>query len=81
MNPEDTIMAFIFIPIMFVFGAWAVWHILDWLKMWHKSQFQKRILEKFTSAQEFNDFIQSEDGNKFLNFLSFDDPLIFYKWI
>jgi len=29
-------------------------------------------LEKFTTVQEFNDFIQSKEGNKFLNFLSFN---------
>ena len=64
MNQEDIIMAFIFIPIMFVIGGWLVWSILDWLKMWHKSQLQKKILEKFSTVQEFNDFIQSEEGHQ-----------------
>ena len=73
MNQEDVIMAFIFFPILFVFGGWLVWSILDWLKMWHKSQLQKKILEKFTTVQEFNEFIQSEEGHKFLNILSLND--------
>lgn len=70
MAQEDVIMAFIFIPIMFVFGGWLVWTILDWLKTWHKSQLQKKIFEKFTTVQEFKDFIQSEEGNKILSLLS-----------
>jgi len=72
MNQEDLIMAFIFTPIMFVLGAWLVWSILDWLKMWHKGQLQKKILEKFTTVQEFNGFIQSEEGHQFLKFISYN---------
>lgn len=69
---EDLIMSAVFFPPLFVFAGWLVWSILDWLKMRHKSQLQNRILEKFTTVQEFNDFIQSKEGNKFLNFLSFN---------
>ena len=72
MDQEAIVMSFIFLPVMFVFGGWLAWSILDWLKMRHKSQLQNKILEKFTTVQEFNDFIQSKEGNKFLNFLSFN---------
>ena len=72
MSQEDLVMTLVFIPALFIFGGWLVWSILDWLKMRHKSQLQNRILEKFTTVQEFNDFIQSKEGNKFLNFLSFN---------
>ncbi|MCJ7582746.1 MAG: hypothetical protein MUP98_19690 [Candidatus Aminicenantes bacterium] len=75
MNQEDVIMAFIFVPIMFVFGGWLFWSILEWLKTWQKSQLQKKILEKFTTVQDFNDFIQSEEGHKFLNFLSLNGSI------
>lgn len=71
MSEEDLVMTVVFFPALFIFGGWLVWSILDWLKMRHKSQLQNRILEKFTTVQEFNDFIQSKEGNKFLNFLSF----------
>lgn len=59
---------------MFAFTAWLIWIIQDWLKTRHKSQLQDKILAKFTTVQEFNDFIQSEEGNKFLNFLSYNGP-------
>jgi len=72
MAQEDVIMAFVLFPILFIFGAWLFWSILDWLKMRQKSQLQNKILEKFTTVQEFNDFIQSKEGNTFLNFLSFN---------
>ncbi len=65
-------MAFIFFPVLFIFGGWLVWSIMDWLKMRQKSQLQNKILEKFTTVQEFNEFIQSEEGNKFLKFLSYN---------
>ena len=72
MSSEDLVMTVVFFPVLFIFGGWLFWSILDWLKMRHKSQLQNRILEKFTTVQEFNDFIQSKEGNKFLNFLSFN---------
>jgi hypothetical protein len=72
MSQEDLLMTLVFFPTLFVFGGWLFWSILDWLKIRHKSQLQNRILEKFTTVQEFNDFIQSKEGNKFLNFLSFN---------
>lgn len=70
---EEVVMV-IFFPIMFVFGAWLVWSIMEWLKMRHKGQLQNKILEKFTTVKEFNEFIQSNEGNKFLNFLSYNGP-------
>ncbi len=72
MYQEDIVMAFIFFPVLFIFGGWLVWSIMDWLKMRQKSQLQNKILEKFTTVQEFNEFIQSEEGNKFLKFLSYN---------
>ena len=72
MYQEDIVMAFIFFPVLFIFGGWLVWSIMDWLKMRHKSQLQNKILEKFTTVQEFNEFIRSEEGNKFLKFLSYN---------
>ncbi len=72
MSEEDLVLTVVFFPALFIFGGWLVWSILDWLKTRHKSQLQNRILEKFTTVHEFNDFIQSKEGNKFLNFLSFN---------
>ncbi|MCK4762177.1 MAG: hypothetical protein KAW12_08270 [Candidatus Aminicenantes bacterium] len=55
---------------MFVFWAWVVYIILEWRRMKHKSQMQHKIIEKFGAVQELNDFLQSESGNKFMNFLT-----------
>lgn len=60
------------IPIMIAFWGWVVWAILLWRKMNHKSRLQNKIVDKFSSGQEFNDFLQSQEGNKFLSFLKFD---------
>jgi len=51
---------------------WVVWAILEWRKMRHKSQLQNKIVEKFSTVQEFNDFLQSKEGNRFLDFLKFN---------
>jgi hypothetical protein len=74
MAQEDVILTFVVFPILFIFGAWLFWSILEWLKMRQKSQLQNKILEKFTTVQEFNDFIQSKEGNTFLKFLSYNGP-------
>jgi len=57
---------------MFALIGWLIWSILEWFRMRNKSQLQNKILEKFTTVQEFNDFIQSEEGNKFLKFISYN---------
>ncbi len=69
MNGSAEIAMIIVLPAMFVFWAWVVWVILEWRKMRQKSQLQKMIVDKFSTAQELNDFLQSKEGNKFLNFL------------
>ncbi|MFC2168401.1 hypothetical protein ACFLRW_05390 [Acidobacteriota bacterium] len=66
---DDTAML-IFVPIVFIAGIWLLWNILEWLKTRHKSQLQNKILEKFTTVQDFNDFIQSKEGEKLINSLS-----------
>jgi hypothetical protein len=67
---EDTFMMLVVFPLMCVFMGWLLWIILEWLRMRHKSQLQDKILAKFTTVQEFNDFIQSEEGNRFLKVFS-----------
>jgi hypothetical protein len=69
---EDIFLTIVAFPLMFAFMGWLIWTILEWLRMRHKSQLQNKILEKFTTVQEFNDFIQSEEGNKFLKFISYN---------
>jgi hypothetical protein len=68
---DDMVMIAI-LPLTILFWAWVVWAILEWRKMRHKSQLQSKIVDKFQSVQEFNEFLQSEQGNKFLNFLKFN---------
>ena len=68
---EDAALIIV-LPLTILFWAWVVWAILDWRKTRHKSQLQNKIVDKFQSVQEFNDFLQSKEGNKFLNFIKFN---------
>ena len=68
---DDTVLIAV-LPLTILFWAWVVWAILDWRKTRHKSQLQNKIVDKFQSVQEFNDFLQSQEGNKFLNFIKFN---------
>jgi len=72
MNGSEDVALIIIMPIMIAFWAWVVWAILEWRKMRHKSQLQNKIVEKFSTVQEFNDFLQSKEGNRFLDFLKFN---------
>jgi len=69
---SEDVALIIIMPIMIAFWAWVVWAILEWRKMRHKSQLQNKIVEKFSTVQEFNDFLQSKEGNRFLDFLKFN---------
>lgn len=67
---EETTLILI-LPLTILFWAYVVWAILEWRKTRYKSQLQNKIVDKFQSVQEFNEFLQSKEGNKFLNFLKF----------
>jgi len=71
LGSEDMTLIMV-LPLMILFWAWVVWAILEWRKTRHKSQLQNKIVDKFQSVQEFNDFLQSQEGNKFLNFIKFN---------
>lgn len=47
-----------------------VWGILEWRKSRHRYELQKTLLEKFSAVPELNDFLKSQGGNKFLDFLT-----------
>ena len=68
---EDAALIIV-LPLTILFWAWVVWAILEWRKTRHKSQLQNKIVDKFSSVQEFNEFLQSKEGNKFLNFVKFN---------
>lgn len=72
MNSSEQIVMITVLPAMFIFWGWVVWIILEWRKLRHKSRLQNKMVDKFPTAQEFNDFLQSREGNKFLNFLKFN---------
>jgi vacuolar-type H+-ATPase subunit I/STV1 len=71
-HSEDAMTLMVLLPLTILFWAWVVWAILEWRKTRHKSQLQNKIVDKFQSVQEFNDFLQSKEGNKFLNFIKFN---------
>ncbi len=71
-GPGDEIVLMTVLPITIVFWGWVVWVILEWRKMRNKSKLQGKIVDKFSTAQEFNDFLQSKEGSRFLNFLKFN---------
>ncbi len=70
MSDPEVFLSIVAFPLMFAFMGWLIWTILEWFRMRHKSQLQNKILERFTTVQELNDFIQSEEGNKFLKLFS-----------
>ena len=72
MSPAEDMALIIVLPMTIAFWAWVVWIILEWRKMRHKSQLQNKIIEKFQSVQEFNAFLQSPEGDKFLDFVKFN---------
>jgi vacuolar-type H+-ATPase subunit I/STV1 len=72
MTGSEDMTLIMVLPLTILFWAWVVWAILDWRKTRHKSQLQNKIVDKFQSVQEFNDFLQSQEGNKFLNFIKFN---------
>jgi hypothetical protein len=47
-----------------------VWGILEWRKSKHKYELQRKLLDKFNAVPELNDFLKSEGGNKFMDFLT-----------
>ncbi|NIM90169.1 MAG: hypothetical protein GTO17_04395 [Candidatus Aminicenantes bacterium] len=68
----ENIVLMTVLPITIVFWAWVVWVILEWRKMRNKSKLQSKIVDKFSTAQELSDFLQSKEGSRFLNFLRFN---------
>ena len=71
MSGSEDVALIAILPLTILFWAWVVWAILEWRKTRHKSQLQNKIVDKFQSVQEFSDFLQSKEGNKFLNFVKF----------
>ena len=72
MTGSEDVALIAILPLTILFWAWVVWAILEWRKTRHKSQLQNKIVDKFQSVQEFNDFLQSKEGDKFLNFVKFN---------
>jgi vacuolar-type H+-ATPase subunit I/STV1 len=72
MSGSEEMTLIMVLPLTILFWAWVVWAILEWRKMRHKSQLQNKIVDKFQSVQEFNDFLQSKEGSKFMNFMKFN---------
>jgi hypothetical protein len=59
--------------VMILFWGWVVYIILEWRKLKHKNQLQNKIIDKLNSVPELNDFLQTDGGSRFLNFLTIED--------
>lgn len=59
-----------------VFWAWVVWIILEWKRLKYKDALQHKLIDKFNTAAELNHFLQSDEGSKFMSFLTIEgiDP-------
>jgi hypothetical protein len=57
---------------MILFWGWVVYIILEWRKLKYKNQLQNKIIDKLNSIPELNEFLQTEGGNRFLNFLTIE---------
>ncbi len=57
---------------MILFWGWVVYIILEWRKLKHKNQLQNKIIDKLNSVPELNEFLQTEGGSRFLNFLTIE---------
>ena len=57
---------------MFLFWGWVVYIILEWRKLKHKNQLQNKIIDKLNSVPELNEFLQTDGGSRFLNFLTIE---------
>lgn len=55
-----------------IFYGWVVWAIIEWRKLKHKGKLQDKFIEKFNTAPELNNFLQSDSGSKFLDFLTIE---------
>jgi len=47
-----------------------VWVILEWRRLKLEASLQNKLIDKFGSGPERNDFLQSGGGGKFINFLT-----------
>jgi len=50
--------------------ALIVWVILEWRRLKLKASLQNKLIDKFSTGPELNDFLQSSGGGKFINFLT-----------
>jgi hypothetical protein len=55
-----------------LFWGWVAYIILEWRKLKHKNQLQNKIIDKLNSVPELNEFLQTEGGSRFLNFLTIE---------
>lgn len=59
------------IGIILLWG-WVVYIILEWRKLKYKNQLQNKIIDKLNTVPELNEFLQTEGGSRFLNFLTIE---------
>jgi len=57
------------IPCLLLLYAWIGWLIVEWSRLKRKSQLQHKLIDKFGTPLELQEFLQTEGGRQFLNFL------------
>jgi len=69
MQTQDSANMTLILSGMFVFYAWVAWLIVEWRKLRHKSLLQTKLMDKFSGSRELLDFLQTDGGHQFLDFL------------
>jgi hypothetical protein len=64
----------VIMPCLFILYAWIAWLIVEWSRLKRKSRLQQHLIDKFGSPLELQEFLQTDGGQKFLNFLKIGGP-------
>lgn len=70
MNVSENFMLMVNMTVAFTFFAWVFKVILEWRRLRHKSELNHKLVDKFGSANELSQFLETEGGNRFLRSLT-----------
>lgn len=70
MDISENFMIMVNMAVAFTFFAWVFKVILEWRRLRHKSELHHKLVEKFGSAKELTEFLETDGGNRFLRSLT-----------